>query len=383
MARTLHAFRPRRSARFLVGAVTATMLVLLVAPAAFAATFDPTKIVSDDNMRAYDCMSQTDIQAFLNTQSGPLKSLVTNDYAGKKKPAAQIIAEACRQWHISPKVMLTLLQKEQSLLTRTTLAKNTLNRAIGAGCPDATTNKYPGFGKQMWYGARLLDGYGEGKNGSTVKLWKAPYTTYAGVNTANLATYKLYVYNPSIGAKAPYGDLSKQAANLSGNASFWWIYTKYFGNTFANPAIRTIYRFRDTKTKSYFYTASPAERYRLLKSKRFKSMSVAFRWNTAAAANSHPVYRFQNRKTGGYLFTSSESMRRGLRTKKKAKTWRYQGVAFRCSFTRTSATPVYQFNYKKTGVPFYTTSSSERNKYLTKSYRKKWASKGVPFSFAN
>ena len=219
-------------------------LLLSLATHAFATTFNPASVISDANMRAYTWMSQGDIQAFLNTQKGPLKSLVTTDYAGNKKPAAQIISEACRQWHISPRVMLTMLQKEQSLLTRTSLLSNTLSRAIGAGCPGGPTNKYPGFGKQMWYGARLLDGYGEGKNGSTIPLWKPPTTPVkdiyqspnVSVNTANLSTYKLYIYNPSIGAKTPYGDLSSQASSLSGNANFWMIYRKYFGDTFATPS---------------------------------------------------------------------------------------------------------------------------------------------------
>jgi hypothetical protein len=210
---------------------------------AFGATFNPALVISDAQMRASTAMSQGDIQAFLNARTGPLKSLVTTDYAGHKKPAAQIIHEACDQWHINPRVMLTMLQKEQSLLTRTSLATNTLSRAIGAGCPNASTNKYPGFGRQMWYGARLLDGYGEGKNGSTIPLWKAPYVAVKDsyqkpavtVKTANLATYKLYIYNPSVGAKAPYGDLSSQKNSLSGNANFWVIFRKYFGDPMANP----------------------------------------------------------------------------------------------------------------------------------------------------
>ncbi|MDR3686917.1 MAG: hypothetical protein P4L93_08185 [Coriobacteriia bacterium] len=217
--------------------------VLGIPAAASATTFNPAFVISDANMRASGTLSQSDIQAFLNAQKGPLKSLVTTDYNNVKKPAAQIINEACNQWHINPRVMLSLLQKEQSLLTRTSLDKNTLSRAIGAGCPNGSTNKYPGFGKQMWYGARLLDGYGEGKNGSTIPLWKSPYVVVADiyqhpnvdVRTSNLGTYKLYIYNPSIGAKAPYGDLSSQASSLSGNANFWMIFRKNFGDPTANP----------------------------------------------------------------------------------------------------------------------------------------------------
>ena len=217
-------------------------LVLASASAAFAATFNPALIISDAQMRASTTMTPGDIQAFLNSCTGPLKSLVTTDYAGHKKPASQIIHEACDQWHVNPRVMLTMLQKEQSLLTRTSLATNTLSRAIGAGCPNASTNKYPSFGQQMYYGARLLDGYGEGKNGSTIPLYHSGIyvtdiyrTPNARVYVGNLATYKLYVYNPSIGAKVPYGDLSGQLSSLSGNANFWVIYRKHFGDPLANP----------------------------------------------------------------------------------------------------------------------------------------------------
>jgi hypothetical protein len=205
-----------------------------------AATFNPALVISDANMRASGSMSAAGIQSFLNSQTGPLKSYVTVDYAGRKRTAAQIISEACTQWHISPRVMLTMLQKEQSLLTRKTLITGdhgTLDWAVGMGCPDSSPRieKYRGFGNQIWYAAQRLDGYGEHKNGSTIPLWVPPYVVVAGVKTANLATYKLYIYNPSIGAKTPYGDLSTQTGSLSGNANFWHLYSKYFGNPMAVP----------------------------------------------------------------------------------------------------------------------------------------------------
>ncbi len=156
------------------------LFVLAGASSAFAAP--PHRILSDEVLRDSDSMTPAQIQAYLNKQPGRLKSLVTSDYDttitvsasspnvnltpdtdGVKKPASLIIWEACQQWNINPKVMLTMLQKEQSLLTRTSLTSTTLARAIGAGCPNGTTNKYPGFGNQMWHGARLLDGYGEGR----------------------------------------------------------------------------------------------------------------------------------------------------------------------------------------------------------------------------
>ena len=207
---------------------------------AVARTFDPTCVITDTAMSAYDSMSVKDIQTFLAGKTGPLKSLsFARHDNGSVAPASVLIHEACQSWQISPKVMLTMLQKEQSLLTRTTLAPHTLERAVGAGCPDSGGNKYPGFGNQIWNGARLLDGYGEEERTTPYvphPLTPSLLTSLTGPvgRTANLATFKLYVYKPSIGAKKPYGDLSGQSC--SGNANFWKICSKCFGNPLVKPA---------------------------------------------------------------------------------------------------------------------------------------------------
>ena len=223
--------------------VTLATLMLGLASAAHAAEFQPGLVISDSNMHDYDSMTAEQVQAFLEKQPGILDTLVTTDHAGVRKRASTIIWEACQYWTISPKVMLTMLQKEQSLLTRTHLAKNTLSRAIGAGCPDGHTNRYPGFGNQMWWGAYCLDGYGEGRNRPGLPMYfkGISYWVYgkkgAHVHPKNLATLKLYVYNPSIGAHKPYGDLSKQAC--SGNANFWKIYRKHFGNPLSETTLHS------------------------------------------------------------------------------------------------------------------------------------------------
>ena len=225
--------------------------LLLGAAPALGHEFTPRLVISDAQMRDYDSMSAAQVQAFLNTKSGPLKrmSFARHD-GGPTAPASVIIWEAAQAWHINPKVLLTMLQKEQSLLTRRTLARNTLSRAMGAGCPDSGGNRYPGFGNQIWHSARLLDGYGE--VGKTTPYVPAPWY-YGMANkytrsmpTSNAATYKLYVYNPSIGARKPYGHLSTQSC--SGNANFWKIYWKYFGNTFAPVAVTPVPSGCDTTT---------------------------------------------------------------------------------------------------------------------------------------
>ena len=189
---------------------------------ASAATYDANHIITNANARASYSMSSAEIQSFLAARSGVLKSLTTANYAGTKMTASAIIYQASQNFHISPRVILTMLQKEQSLLTRTTLTSTTLTRALGAGCPNGSTNYYPGFGKQVWYASWLLSQYGEIKAYPTtyVNLWTPgmAYTLYTGkVVPENLGTYKLYVYNPS----------------LSGNKTFWSVYDSYFGDPLA------------------------------------------------------------------------------------------------------------------------------------------------------
>jgi hypothetical protein len=233
----------RRLHLIAAAAVLAVGLALAGPAAAFARTFVPEDVISNANMRAFTSMNANQIQRFLDSKPGVLKSrYFQRNATGSVARASILIYEACQTWKISPKVMLTMLQKEQSLITRRTLASQTLNRAIGAGCPGGPTNKYPGFGNQMWNGARLLDGYGE--EGKTTEYVPHPWmpgmaNSFTGplTHTDNIATYKLYVYNPSIGAKAPYGDLSRQSC--SGNANFWKIYWAYFGDPFAGTADTT------------------------------------------------------------------------------------------------------------------------------------------------
>ncbi|MGV8082752.1 MAG: hypothetical protein AB2L09_03825 [Coriobacteriia bacterium] len=382
-----------------LGFLTLLFLSLGLA-SAYAATFDRNLILSDDNMRAVNSMSASDIQAFLDVQPGVLKSLVTTDYAGVPKPASQIIYEASQQWGISPKVMLTMLQKEQSLLTRTSLAANTLSRAIGAGCPNSTTNYYPGFGQQMWFGAQLLSAYGEGvarytiRNGVEVKI---PYSDVAFtygmtitdsyrtppvvVTPGNLATYKLYIYNPSVGASEPYGDLSTQSC--SGNANFWKIYWKYFDDPFGNPRVLPIYRFYNMKTGSHFYTASETERYTVIKKYPtvYKFEGIAYSTNTANTANSVPLYRFYNVKTGTHFYTASEDEKNSVLAKWPT-IFKLEGVAYYVSSTTENATPIYRFYNKKNGTHFYTASADEKNTVIAK-WPKVYTFEGIGYYIGN
>ena len=385
----------RRLVRRLSIVLGAMLACFALAGSAFALTMPPNYnlVFSDYNMRNYNSMSAAQIQAYLNTQTGPL-----HDYSaprhdnGAVAPASVIIWEACQQWKISPKAMLALLQKEQSLLTRTSLATNTLARAIGAGCPDATTNKYPGFGNQMWYGAKLLDSYGEvGKTfTSYVPLfYPGIHNAYmpSGISPVNIATYKLYVYNPS----------------TTGNGNFYGIYLDRFGNPTGgvdsvtavidsvSPSVWastgslvtfkghgadgvghgiTEYKWRTASgvlsTAPSFSTSSlPLGINNLFFSARCSGgvwSAEAFMPYVVGAANTKPlpVYRFWNTRANTYLYTASESERQSIQNS-LSSTYALEGVGYALDDSAAANdTPLYRWRNVINGCYFYSASPAEQ-----------------------
>lgn len=175
--------------------------------------YQPDTVISETNFRASTSMSAADIQAFLETQPGSLKSYVGKDYLGVEKTAAEMIAEASLKWGISPKVMLATLQKEQSLLTAQNPSQNAMDWATGCGKADSFTSyKYQGFGKQIWFGA-----YKQKQNADLWKPGASQKIDGSMVYPTNPGTHAQYRYTP----------------HFPGVMSFWMIYWRYFGDPLA------------------------------------------------------------------------------------------------------------------------------------------------------
>src|ERR1700748_3132391 len=87
-------------------------IVLVFQPEARSQTFDPNNIISNVDLTNVSTMSVVDIQNFLaNHHSG----LSTYQYNGIS--AAEYIYNASTTYGINPWVVLTTLEKEQSLIT--------------------------------------------------------------------------------------------------------------------------------------------------------------------------------------------------------------------------------------------------------------------------
>jgi hypothetical protein len=353
-------------------------------------------------------MSVADIQAFLETLGGPLKSLVTTDYVnpggtgGKgtpwvkgqpKKSAAQIIYEAAKYWNLNPKVILATLQKEQSLLTVSSSTKSAnaarLIKAMGCGVygidpkTGHTINRLPGFGNQVFNGARVLSTYevtygwyaGKPKavtghktidatqtiNGVPTPYHKTVHTTIY-IIPKNACTFALYTYTPYYPQKL-----------------FWDIYTRYFGDTHASPRLRPVYRFRSHTNGTYYYTASEAKRYTLIRTaaKTWVYEGVSFSVDTSAAANTVPLYQLHNSRTHKYLYTTYTATRDRL-LKVKPKQWRVGGIVCYVSRETFGTSPVYALE-KKTTHGIVLTSSGYKKTSLTTGRAAPFVYRGVAF----
>jgi len=354
----------RRFGRRFATIFGATLLCLALASTALAAP--PNLVISDTNMRATFSMSAGEVQAFLNTKNGPLKSAsFARHDGGASATAAVIIWEACQQWGISPRVMLTMLQKEQSLIDNPTMPNTLQYRydwAVGMGVPDSGNRNYAfqGFGNQLWYSAMRLDGYGELKPGVTyVPKWKGPGDTTwmpSGAAPVNISTWKLYIYNPSV----------------SGNTNFYNIYLKYFGDPttgfsftpITGPA-GSVYRFYNAKLGSHFYTADVIEansvQNRLYMTLRYEGPAYI----ADQTKNSTPLYRFLNKKNGAHFYTKDVAERDDVRAR-LASAYNYEGEAYKVSDTDApGATTVYRFYNKTNGTHFYTADVAERDNVRT------------------
>ena len=93
-------------------------------------------------------MSEAEIQSFLDSKGGAIATMrfdtttqkadeLCGEYKGaKQERAAAIIEKSGRACKVSQKVLLTVLQKEQHLVTATEPNDFQLKSAMGLSCPD-------------------------------------------------------------------------------------------------------------------------------------------------------------------------------------------------------------------------------------------------------
>jgi len=177
-------------------------------------SFDPSYIISDTALTNWESMSQEEIQNFLLLKGSVLASYRAQDIDGKEKLASQIIAEASKRHKINPQVLITLIQKEQTLITQPPKKPSQFDWATGFACPDGRRpiKKFAGFALQIDRAAWRLRYYinhpwefpiGKGREARIDRKIIIP---------KNAATAALYNYTP----------------HIWGNKLFWAIFQKWF-----------------------------------------------------------------------------------------------------------------------------------------------------------
>lgn len=185
--------------------------------------FNPHFILDDQEMADYDSMTITDIQRFLEEKGSGLSNLYLPDYKEETQKPSTIIWQAAQESQINPKVLITTLQKEQSLIETASPSQKQLDRAMGYRCPDSGSCNASTlhFGKQVdgaaWqfrqYMDNPLDWYFQAGQIYQIDNYLISPTTQA--------TASLYIYTP----------------HYSGNQHFWEIWQKYWGKNYPNGSL--------------------------------------------------------------------------------------------------------------------------------------------------
>ncbi|PIZ98657.1 MAG: hypothetical protein COX77_03970 [Candidatus Komeilibacteria bacterium CG_4_10_14_0_2_um_filter_37_10] len=189
--------------------------------------FNANLIISDQDFTNYQSMTLEEIQSFLETK-GTLGSYI-DPMANLR--ASFIIFTAANDYQINPQVLLTLIQKEQSLVDDPSPSKRQLDWAAGYSCYNGSCDEnYRGFTMQIRGAARkFMVGYWPDlvSSNCTFTNWcvNKPKRTQDNilVTPGSKATCALYTYNPYRGNTIVNG------LKIGANYNFWKIWNRWFG----------------------------------------------------------------------------------------------------------------------------------------------------------
>ncbi len=217
--------------------------------------------------------------------------------------AAYVIWDAAQAFKINPKVLIVLLEKEQSLVTDKWPYEVQYRAATGYGCPDsaACDSKYYGLEAQVGNAAYLFgkivyenkhNYYPVGKN-----YVKYHYDNSCGgsvVNIENRATGALYTYTPyqpnAASLAAGYG-LASGGCGAYGNRNFFLLYSDWFGD----PHSGTTYNMNTISEKlPALSSLSSSKQYQLNPSNNAKS-AIDISGGVSSSSKSGTLITYQKR----------------------------------------------------------------------------------------
>lgn len=210
-----------------------TTAVLLAAPLIPArAAAPPNNLLSDSELTDAGALSLAQIQNFL-ANKGTLAGYIAADTDGIVRTAAEIIWRVSRDYALSPKFLMALIQREQSLVEDPSPAPKQYDWATGFGVCDSCAKDDPevvvwkGFAKQVESAARqvrnryLPDLETKGRTVSGIGPGITKQIDDTPVTPANNATAILYTYTP----------------HLHGNLNFVNIWKRWFGMAYPDGSL--------------------------------------------------------------------------------------------------------------------------------------------------
>lgn len=209
---------------------------ILLPPLIQAAEFDPNYIISDEEIHDVEAMSLGEIDEFLRSKNSYLSYIYPEDYDGITRTVPEIIWLAAQRYGINPKYILTLLQKEQSLIENPNPTQRDLDWATGyAVCDSCRTTdpaiqKYRGFGKQVDNGAGFMRFFHDNPQ-RTSPFLVGVATTVTDYSNGSSQSYTVIPVNQST------ANLYKYTPHYAGNLSFWNIWQKYFSQEYPNGTL--------------------------------------------------------------------------------------------------------------------------------------------------
>ncbi|PKL48135.1 MAG: hypothetical protein CVV42_10780 [Candidatus Riflebacteria bacterium HGW-Riflebacteria-2] len=155
--------------------------------------FQQDYLISDHALTNSGSMSVAQIQKFLESKN----SVLAKPYRGSTP--AQMIYNAARKYGINPQVLLTRLQCEQGLISKSSATQHKLDWALGVGCYDSGNwnQKFKGLDKQIEYAAHTYRRHYDDAKAKLDRGEKVVMTIDGKkVQVKSAATYSFYKYCP-------------------------------------------------------------------------------------------------------------------------------------------------------------------------------------------
>ncbi len=218
--------------------------------------FDEGSVISNFDIIDYKSMTLADIVSFLRSRNSGLSTYRDNE---TNLSAAEIIYYASQNYHINPKYILVLLQKEQSLIETINPTERALDWATGYGVCDSCSKedpsliRYKGFKNQIEYATWRTRHYLNNRNQFYFQINNTYLIDGIPVKISNDATRALYIYTP----------------HIHGNLNFWKLWNRYFYTSYPDGTILKsenspdIYRIEQDKKRKFINLSVFKDRYKL------------------------------------------------------------------------------------------------------------------------